>query len=91
MMSKHWLTMHVSLSLVQSSNCPSGWYHHGLSCYMFSGSNTTNWFQAVKQCERFGGYSVKIDDGNEQSFITNKLKEIKQKQVCLLSEFQSQQ
>ncbi|PFX29120.1 Perlucin-like protein [Stylophora pistillata] len=66
---------------VQPSICPTGWYYqYGSSCYKFSSESLT-WNEAVTHCQSLGGYLVKIDDANEQSFITEKIKEMRHVQV----------
>ncbi|XP_066021049.1 receptor-type tyrosine-protein kinase FLT3-like isoform X2 [Pocillopora verrucosa] len=66
---------------VQPSICPIGWYHqHGSSCYKFSFDSLT-WNQASRHCQSLGGYLVKIDDDKEQSYITNKIKEMRLAEV----------
>ncbi|XP_022784879.1 cubilin-like [Stylophora pistillata] len=66
---------------VQPSICPTGWYYqYGSSCYKFSSESLT-WNEAVTHCQSLGGYLVKIDDANEQSFITEKIKEMRHVQA----------
>jgi len=49
--------------------CPVGWLFYGSSCYKFS-SLTKKWIDAKKDCRASGGYLLKIDDADEQHFIT---------------------
>ncbi|XP_078345294.1 macrophage mannose receptor 1-like [Oculina patagonica] len=49
--------------------CSTGWTTYGKSCYKFS-SDTKNWHDAKADCKKAGGYLVKIDDDDEQHFIT---------------------
>ncbi|CAH3127383.1 unnamed protein product [Pocillopora meandrina] len=52
-------------------SCPIGWEYYGSSCYKFSSVRKT-WTDAAKDCRALGGYLVKIDDSDEQHFITFK-------------------
>ena len=49
--------------------CPVGWLFYGSSCYKFS-SLRKKWIDAKKDCRASGGYLLKIDDADEQHFIT---------------------
>lgn len=49
--------------------CPVGWFFYGSSCYKFS-SLRKKWIDAKKDCRASGGYLLKIDDADEQHFIT---------------------
>ena len=51
--------------------CPAGWFFYGSSCYKFS-SLRKKWIDAKKDCRASGGYLLKIDDADEQHFITYK-------------------
>ena len=54
-------------------SCSAGWTFYGTSCYKFS-SLQKNWNDAKKDCRTSGGYLVKIDNGDEQHFITYRLR-----------------
>ena len=49
--------------------CSAGWLFYGTSCYKFS-SLRKKWIDAKKDCRASGGYLLKIDDDDEQHFIT---------------------
>ncbi|PFX30431.1 Macrophage mannose receptor 1 [Stylophora pistillata] len=52
-------------------SCPIGWEYYGSSCYKFS-SLRKKWTDAAKDCRALGGHLVKIDDSDEQHFISFK-------------------
>ena len=41
------------------------------------------WYKAVRRCKSLGGFLVKIDDADEQSFITDRINISRKIQVCL--------
>ncbi|XP_074624200.1 uncharacterized protein LOC141882148 isoform X4 [Acropora palmata] len=49
--------------------CPFGWVFYGSSCYLFSDVRK-KWADAKTTCRQLGGTLLKIDDANEQHFIT---------------------
>jgi len=49
--------------------CPSAWLFYGSSCYKFSFWEK-NWIDAKDDCQASGGYLLKIDNADEQRFIT---------------------
>jgi len=49
--------------------CPVGWIFYGSSCYKFSDVRK-KWIDAKTDCRASGGYLLKIDDANEQHFIS---------------------
>ena len=51
--------------------CSAGWSFYGSSCYKFS-SLRKKWIDAKKDCRASGGYLLKINDANEQHYITYK-------------------
>ncbi|XP_044179085.1 uncharacterized protein LOC114946811 isoform X1 [Acropora millepora] len=52
--------------------CPFGWVYYGSSCYLFSDVRK-KWVDAKTTCRQLGGTLLKIDDANEQHFISWKL------------------
>ena len=55
--------------------CPPGWEHFGKSCYKFS-QIRKKWSDARLDCHQSGGYLLKIDDGDEQHYITSKAQQL---------------
>ena len=50
--------------------CSTGWITYGKSCYKFSSYlDRKKWDDAVKECQKVGGYLVKIDNADEQNFV----------------------
>ena len=53
--------------------CDAGWKHYGTSCYKFN-MVRRKWVDARTDCHQSGGYLVKVDDADEQHYLTYTLK-----------------
>ena len=42
-----------------------------------------SWYEAVRRCKSLGGFLVKIDDADEQSFLTDRINISRKIKVCL--------
>ncbi|XP_019222832.1 natural killer cells antigen CD94-like [Oreochromis niloticus] len=60
----------------QSYKCEDGWKKHGGKCYYFS-IGKSFWNESRDECRAKKGDLVKIESREEQKFLENKLKEIK--------------
>ncbi|POI26136.1 hypothetical protein CIB84_010115 [Bambusicola thoracicus] len=60
----------VSGTVKTDPACTKGWTRHGSYCYLVGRAPVT-FSEAVKTCERIGGYLTTIEDRYEQAYLTS--------------------
>ena len=56
-------------------HCPAGWEFYGTSCYKFN-IIRRSWAAAKQDCHKLGGYLLKINNADEQHYISYKAQRI---------------
>ncbi|XP_062568492.1 perlucin-like [Saccostrea cucullata] len=63
----------VTLVTAGSDLCPSGWVHHGSSCYLFVTDDTEDWMVAMFYCNSLNAKLVEIETRSEDDFLRSQL------------------
>ncbi|XP_077993134.1 macrophage mannose receptor 1-like [Glandiceps talaboti] len=61
----------------ERGSCPTGWSLHGDYCYLFETIKTMPYAGAENKCESYGGTLASIEDGDEQSFLSGRMDNIR--------------
>ncbi|XP_056001033.1 perlucin-like [Ostrea edulis] len=64
------------LESLSEHNCPSGFVHHGSSCYLFVMNSTSSWIGAANFCKIRHGNLVEIESAEENNFIERELRKL---------------
>ncbi|XP_053377567.1 secretory phospholipase A2 receptor-like [Mercenaria mercenaria] len=58
--------------------CPDGWLSYNASCYLFAMDKERNFLEAQNYCEQFDSYLLQLESVEENSFIRNHLRGLKE-------------
>ncbi|XP_034323728.2 perlucin isoform X1 [Magallana gigas] len=65
-----------------AAGCRNGWTVNKNSCYHVS-RDTASWVEATRMCELHGGYLVRVESAEEQSFVQNLIQGLHARQYWL--------
>ncbi|CAC5366818.1 MRC [Mytilus coruscus] len=59
---------------LRNRECPNGWKLFSDHCYLFVYTQIT-WMEARTECQNKGGYLVKVENGQEETWLTSQLED----------------